>query len=112
METKLQAFLNYEANMHSASKNTIDAYRRDILEFISYLKQEAIISFEEVDRFLVHNYIAYISVKENRNQELKSSSIARKLSALRSFYRYLNAYENITNAPFLYITAISLYLYP
>ncbi len=103
MKTKLEAFIQYEQSMHSASIHTIDAYRRDILEFIHYLQTEAITSFEEVDRLIVNNYIAHISIDSKTKQELKKSSIARKLSALRSFYRYLNTYEGIQQAPFLYI---------
>lgn len=103
MESKVKAFLKYQESMHGASIHTQDAYSRDINEFIRYLKQEAITSFEEVDRFCVNNYIAHISYDFKNNKELKSSSIARKLSALRSFYRYLNTYEGVENAPFLYI---------
>ena len=36
---------------------------------------------------------------------LKNSTIARKLSSLRSFYRYLNEYVGIQNNPFLYFKA-------
>lgn len=48
------------------------------------------------------NYIASLREKPGVSGEMKNSTIARKLSSLRSFYRYLNEYVGITQNPFLY----------
>lgn len=95
-------YLNY-VEMKSASKHTLEAYRRDIEEFVSFLKMEAMDSFEEVDRIVVNRYIVYLRDKEKNGKELKNTTIARKLSTLRSMFRYFNEYIGIGNNPFLYV---------
>lgn len=102
MEELLERFLNYITQVNSGSAHTQDAYRRDISEFITFLRKEGIESFQEVDRSVVMNLIQDMRQREGMNGTMKNATIARKLSSLRSFYRYLNEYIGITNHPFLY----------
>ena len=62
------------------SLHTIEAYRKDILDFIHFLNQEAILELKDVDYIIIRNYLGKLY-----DDELKSSTIARKLSSLRSF---------------------------
>lgn len=103
MDEQVTAFLTYIHQKHTGSQHTLDAYKRDIQSFISFLHEEHIESFEEVDRIILMNYIA--SLHEQYEHELSNTTIARKLSALRSFYRYLIRYENVEKNPFLYFKA-------
>ena len=57
---------------------------------------------QDVDRIVVMNYIAALRSKAGIEKEMKNSTIARKLSSLRSFYRYLNEYVGLKQNPFLY----------
>jgi len=65
------------------SKNTIEAYRRDLLSFASWLKQDdiglAVATREDILRY------QGVRLREGR----KARSEARLLSSLRRFYRYL-----------------------
>lgn len=103
MDEQLASFLTYIHQKHTGSIHTIDAYKRDIQSFISFLNKEQITSFVDVDRIVLINYIA--NLHEQYESELSSTTIARKLSALRSFYRYLIRYEHIDKNPFLYFKA-------
>lgn len=105
MKELMERFLQYSYQKNSGSLHTYEAYQRDIEEFIGFLTQEGIEHFEEVDRIVVSNYIVYLRNRFTRQGNLKNSSIARKLSSLRSFFAYLNEYVGINSNPFYYIKA-------
>lgn len=102
-ENYLDRFLDHVSALNTGSTHTIDAYRRDILEFYDYLMEENIMELSDVDRILVVNYVADLRGKNGIHGALKNTTIARKLSSLRSFYRYLNDYIGVKNNPFLYL---------
>ena len=102
MEELLARFLQYMDSLNSGSVHTRDAYQRDIREFISFLQAEGVEELQDADRILVMNYIASLREKSGVSVEMKNSTISRKLSSLRSFYRYLNEYVGIAQNPFLY----------
>lgn len=102
MEEMLSRFLQYIQQINTGSNHTLDAYQRDIREFISFLEKEDIHDFHDVDRIVVMNFVASMRMREGMSGGIKNSTIARKLSSLRSFYRYLNEYIGILNNPFLY----------
>lgn len=103
MEELIQLFLSYIERSNSGSLHTLQAYERDIQDFCDFLKQEGIESFDEADRIIVMNYVAELRSRMGVNGPLKNTSVSRKLSSLRSFYRYLNEYVGIPNNPFLYL---------
>lgn len=92
MNELVERFLQYIYRKNSQSQRTVEAYRRDLYQFVDYLDSQSITSFEDVDRLTFLNYIMTLS-------DLKSSSVARKISACRSFYNYLNEYIGIVNDP-------------
>ncbi len=76
-------FLRYIETEKKYSQYTIDNYRRDIEEFEQYLSINKFGSLMEFRQNAQRYYVAYL------NQEhFKPRSVARKLSSLRSFYRY------------------------
>lgn len=100
----MNRFLVYVCQKNTNSEHTHHAYRRDIIAFLSFLNKEAI-ALEQVDRIVVMNYITYLDKQVKTQIALKNSTIARKLSTLRSFYRYINEYIGIKHNPFLYFKA-------
>lgn len=103
MEQLKLRFLAYIDQLHSGSAHTKDAYQRDIDDFIQFLTQEGVASFDDVDRVVVMNYVADLRSRMTMYGTMKNTSIARKLSSLRSFYRYLNEYIGLQGNPFLYV---------
>jgi tyrosine recombinase XerC len=76
------AHLQIEKN---CSANTITAYSNDILQFVHYLnKVEHVHNLDEIDRYLFRRYLACL-----QNQGKERATISRKLSALKSFFKYL-----------------------
>lgn len=103
MKELKERFLTYIDQLNTGSYHTKDAYERDVDDFILFLIAEGIDGFDEVDRIVVMNYIADLRQRTGVNGQMKNTTIARKLSSLRSFFRYLNEYIGIQGNPFLYI---------
>jgi integrase/recombinase XerC len=80
---RFQQFLAVERNL---SPHTCAAYRRDLDEFKAFLTAHGYadaVAMPRIDHLLLRHYLAEL---HKRNQR---TSIARKLSALRTFFRYL-----------------------
>jgi integrase/recombinase XerD len=91
-EQVLSDYLQFQEMECGLSANSLAAYRKDILEFgdIFKLKGNFKISYKTVNE-----YLHWLS-SHNR----KPSSIARKISSLRGFYKYLNEKALIEKNPF------------
>jgi integrase/recombinase XerD len=76
-------FLDMLAAERGAAKNTLDAYRRDLDDYLAYLKQEGA-SPDGAGSTIVRGFMASL---EERG--LKASSAARRLSAVRQFHKFL-----------------------
>ena len=82
---QVDLFLDMMATERGASRNTLDAYRRDIDDYAAFLggKKKGINSADTED---VRAYLAALS-----RRRLASASIARRLSAVRQLHRFLYA---------------------
>lgn len=103
MQDLIDQFLSYIDRANTGSLHTKEAYQKDIQDFYTYLEEEHVKGFEDVDRIIVMNYVGELRSRMGTNGMMKNTTIARKLSSLRSFYRYLNEYIGIPNNPFLYL---------
>jgi integrase/recombinase XerD len=76
-------FLDMLAAERGASRNTLDAYRRDLDDYLAYLTQAGAAS-DTAGAATVRGFMASL---EERG--LKATSAARRLSAVRQFHRFL-----------------------
>lgn len=74
-------FLKYQKNY---SDYTISSYLNDIYEYMNYISSEGI-DYKTIEYSDIRFYLMYL--KENKQDN--NSSIDRKLSSLRGFYKYL-----------------------
>jgi integrase/recombinase XerC len=88
---KYIAYLEVERN---ASPYTIRNYTSDLLDFFNFLRTRGVISLNEVERDILRSYLSQLM-----EQNKAKASIARKLSAIRSFYRYLVSEETLSKNP-------------
>lgn len=92
-ETELQVierFIDHLWMENGLSSNTLSAYKNDLAGFSLWLKKKNTI-LVDVDIASIQNFLAYTyQLKQSRR------SVARLLSTLRRFYRYLRR-ENIIN---------------
>ncbi|MGD8999318.1 MAG: tyrosine recombinase XerC [Granulosicoccaceae bacterium] len=80
----LQRFLHHLQNERHLSARSIDAYRRDLGRLMDWCEQRQLAEWSELD---VHGVRALVAMQHRRG--LKGTSIARLLSAIRTFYNYL-----------------------
>lgn len=76
------SYLNYLQVERGLSVNTLQAYRRDILDFLSFLNDRKL-GLREVRKGELSSYLQTLYA------HLSARSVARKIVSLRSFYRYL-----------------------
>jgi integrase/recombinase XerC len=97
----IDEFLNYIKSEKRYSDLTITSYKTDLVQFNSFLLNSfSITNPIKVDFKIVRNWIS--SLVES---DLQSSSINRKISALKSFYRFLEISDYSTHNPTLKIIA-------
>ena len=98
-EKELEGFLNNIEMSRTGSKDTRNAYERDVRRFLNYLEENNINSFEDVTKENVNAYIMALRSGAIGGKPLSNSSYSRNLSSLKSFYKYLNKYHDIQNNP-------------
>lgn len=93
----LEEYLKYLKYERNYSEETINSYEEDLVEFFDFLNKENLdlltIRYEDVRFFLM-------GLDEKKN---KSTTISRKLSSLRGFYKFLINREYTNNNPFILI---------
>ncbi|GAB4184682.1 MAG: tyrosine recombinase XerC [Calditrichia bacterium] len=94
----LDLFSNYLNYQKQYSQKTLESYQRDIFQFIEYL--ETMEYRGEIDTKIVKNFLWYL-----REQQFESGSIHRKLSSLRSFFKYLQKQDILKSNPAVGIKA-------
>jgi len=100
MKTLRETFDEYIKYYLEAEKNaspyTVRNYKDDLLDFLYFLKKKKIDPLDEtkVDRHVLRDYLSHLA-----ERSIAKNSIARKLSAIRSFFRYLAREEIIPKNP-------------
>lgn len=83
-ENKMQIreFLDFLKYEKGSSKSTADGYNCDLVQFFLFVEK----NYDEIEEHNVFEYIEYI------NEKLKKNSVSRKVSAIKTFYKfcYLN----------------------
>jgi len=114
-EVLIDSFIDYLRATKTESQNTIKAYSEDLSQFLEYLKQKKLSEPILVNATHLHirGFLAYLQEKK-----ISKRTAARKLSTLRSFYKYLAVegfvQENIAKSISTPKTSkkLPLFLYP
>ena len=94
-EKILEDFLKYLKSEKNASENTIFAYKNDVLQFFEYIEENLKIKNPlDVDKDTIRNYITALM-----RYGFKKRSVQRKLSALKTFYKFLVRQKIIEKNP-------------
>ena len=100
MKQYLDKFLTYLEIEKNYSKHTIINYQLDLEFFFQFLQQTPI---EKIDYLLLRRFLAHLRDKQHRPRTL-----ARKLSSLRSFFKFLRREGLIKNNPAVLIMSPKL----
>ena len=98
----LEKFLNYLSVEKQSSSHTIASYKLDIEQFISLMAGD-LPDFDDWSRFGRDDARSYL--QELHKLELSKNSIARKLSGMRSFYKFLQLSGVVSSNPFMRLPA-------
>ena len=93
MDKEIKQFLSFLQMDKKLSDNTLQSYRRDILQFERYLNDEKI-NYTEITEENIEKYMEYL-----KNVGKKTSTISRSLATIRSFYQYLIKNKKIETNP-------------
>lgn len=83
-------FCNYLLIEKKYSSNTIESYQRDLVKFFKFVNK----SPRDIKLNDIHQFLKYIS-----EEKLSEKSIARNISCLKSFYKFLLIEKEIKNNP-------------
>lgn len=100
MRTGSAAFLEHLRTRRRSASNTITSYGLDLEAFIDWCGQRDITTWSAVDRTVIRSWLGWM-----HGEGYAPSSMARKLSALRALYRYLELTRAIDSNPFLRVKA-------
>jgi integrase/recombinase XerD len=102
METDplVDRYLNHLRVEGGLSRNTVEAYRRDLAKFQSYLCRDGISTIQQVTTEMVRGFLA--SLKAARLSQVSS---ARCLSAVRGWFRFLRQERIIEENPAIGVAA-------
>jgi integrase/recombinase XerD len=94
MRDLVDEFLGYLAVERGSSPNTVAAYRRDLTTYLGFLAERGIVDPSSVTRDDVTDWIVSL-----RTSGLAPSSVERKVSAVKSFHRFLVREGSTENHP-------------
>ena len=101
----VRAWLEGQKTLKGAADNTIEAYRRDVFDFVGFMAAHhgAPQGLAALSRISVSDMRAWMA--RTRSDDVGARSLARKLSAVKSFYRWLATREGFEPTAVLSIRA-------
>ena len=92
-DSNLRSFLNYLLVDKGLSNNTVKAYEADISSFFQWLDNEDL-KYKNLQEDHVNQYISFLF-----QRKMRSSSVNRKISSIKSFYIFLVKRNFLKNSP-------------
>ncbi len=94
METHLHDYFTMLRVERNLSLNTIDAYRRDLKNYISYLENRRLKSMNGIKQKHIRGFIRALA-----DAHLSPASISRVISSIRMYHSFLNAEHFVDTNP-------------
>lgn len=92
----LSEYLEYLEIEKGLAANTIEAYRRDLAEFLDFCTEKGAEDIQNITRSHINGYIMML-----HDKNLTATSVMRKTASLRGFFKWLCANEICTTNPAL-----------
>ena len=96
MEDHIDQFITYLDIERNYSQNTVASYRTDLVDFKRFLLRigDSLPSTDEIDHLTVRGYLADL-----QERQLARATVLRRLSSLRSFFKYLCRRDELDTDP-------------
>lgn len=99
MEKEINNFIEYLKYQRNYSDFTCNNYKKDLNEYNSFILSNKI-NYKNMDYNEAKEYVIYLNKKNDAK-----STISRKLSSLRTFYKYLVLNNKVKSNPFLLVSS-------
>ncbi|WP_270234127.1 site-specific tyrosine recombinase/integron integrase [Clostridium fessum] len=83
MRGEVDRFEQYLREVKQASENTVQSYRRDLMQMITYLEGKEIREAAKVTKTSLHGYILHME-----EQGKAATTISRMMAAMKAFFNY------------------------
>lgn len=100
MQEEVQRYLLSLGIEEDASDNTVAAYRNDLSQLLTFLMHYAapdgtrVAAWGQVTPAVIQDYVFHL-----RDRDYASSTVARKVAAVKSFFEYMCSHDLIDNDP-------------
>ena len=94
-EKMLESFMTYIQLEKNYSEHTVHHYEHDVADFFLFLNAEGVPDIREVEYIHARNYVTKLY-----DAKLSRTTVSRKISAIRSFFRYGNREFGLNEAAF------------
>ena len=82
MDSQINSFLKFIKEDKKFSENTLQSYRRDIVQYQNYIESNDV-NYAKVSTENIKEYIQYL-----QDMNKKASTISRNLASIRLFYQF------------------------
>lgn len=91
LAVEAERYLDHLAVERGLSEHTLSAYRRDLRRYVAFLTRRDMLEPGEVEEATVRSFVASLSASTHGPDDApyRATSVARTLSAVRSFHRFL-----------------------
>ena len=83
MRGEVDRFEQYLREVKQASENTVQSYRRDLMQMITYLEEKELREAAKVTKTSLHGYILHME-----EQGKAATTISRMMAAMKAFFNY------------------------
>lgn len=83
MNGEIEQFIEYLKDVKQMSRNTVQSYRRDLLQMAAYLEERGIRDAGKVTKTSIHSYILFLE-----RQGKAAATISRMLASMKAFFHY------------------------
>jgi integrase/recombinase XerC len=85
MKSEVQQFIKYLQSVRNASPHTLRSYQNDLNQFLAFLMPPGVAppQIQDITHLMIREFVANL-----HDHNLEKSSVARKLAAIRSFFKF------------------------
>jgi integrase/recombinase XerC len=96
MKQAIESYLEYLVSVKNSSPHTISNYGKDLRQFVAFLTPPgmSLPALTAINHGIIREFVAHL-----HEQGLEKTSIARKLAALRSFFKYCVREGKLNESP-------------
>ena len=98
LENLVDEYLTSLRVRQNSSIHTVESYGLDLRQFLAFLATEKVSDFKSIDHLLLRRYLALL-----KTSLLAKTTIGRKLSCLRSFFKYLCQQDYLDHNPVCWV---------